>query len=116
MPIVKNDFITVLLSQKLLTYDQERSINYVVFKKKTSTRGESFERFYGRLEERGEKFQLVNPDETFIRDVFIDNMLDIVTQTELPRKTVDRHQKMVDRRNQNSTKTNELKLWSWLVD
>ena len=55
MPIAKNDFITVLLLQKLLTYDKERSINYVVFKKKLA-RGESIERFYGRLEEQGEKF------------------------------------------------------------
>ena len=55
-------------------------------------RGETVERFYGKLKELAENCDFENKEETLIRDVFITNLIDPKTQNELLKQTVELRQ------------------------
>ena len=65
-----------------ITYDR-----FVFFSSKQEN-GESVESFYGRLNKLAESCSLRDGETTFIRDGFILNMQDHVTQRELLTETV----------------------------
>ena len=55
-------------------------------------RGETVERFYGKLKELAENCDFENKEETLIRDVFITNLIDPEIQKELLKQTVEPRQ------------------------
>ena len=56
-------------------------------------RGETVERFYGKLKELAENCDFENKEETLIRDVFITTLIDLEIQKELLKQRVEpRHE------------------------
>ena len=60
-----------------------------VFMSTKQLRGETVERFYGKIKELAENCDFENKEETLIRDVFITNLMDPKTQKELLKQTVE---------------------------